>query len=222
LPSHLTIAIDGPVASGKTVVGRAVARRLGIRFLDTGTMYRAFAWATLRRGIDPKDGSALAKLAKTLDMRLEGGSDGQRLLVDGEDTASHLRERDVEQAVSLVAAVSVVRAAMVALQRKVALEGPLVMVGRDIGTVVLKDATLKVFLKASREVRATRRHEEQKTHGKEVNYDEVLAGLALRDKIDTERADSPLRPAEDAVEVDTDSLTVDQVVQRILELLKHR
>ena len=203
-------------------MGHSVARRLSIRFLDTGTMYRAFAWAALQRGIDPKDGKALAKLAQTLDVRLELDGDRQTLLVGGEDAAPHLREPEVEQAVSHVSAVPAVRAAMVALQRKVAQGGPIVMVGRDIGTVVLKDAALKVFLKASREVRATRRYEEQRERGRETNYDEVLAGLALRDKIDTERADSPLRPAEDAVQVDTDSLTVDQVVQRILELLKHR
>jgi cytidylate kinase len=222
LASHLTIAIDGPVASGKSVVGRAVARQLGISFLDTGTMYRAFTWAALRRGIDPKDAATLTKLAKTLDMRLVIDGDRQKLLVDGMDATSHLRDPEVERAVSHVSAVHEVRTAMVALQRDIARDKPIVMVGRDIGTVVLKDATLKVFLKASPEVRARRRYDEQKEGGKSVSYQEVLAGLVKRDTIDTERTDSPLRPARDAVQIETDPLTVDGVVQKILELLKRR
>jgi cytidylate kinase len=222
LPNHLTIAIDGPVASGKTVVGQAVARQLGIRFLDTGTMYRAFTWAALGRGIDHKDTLALTKLARDLDVRLVLEGDRQALLVDGKDATPHLREPEVERAVSHVSAVRAVRTAMVSLQRKVARDGPIVMVGRDIGTVVLKDAALKVFLKASPDVRAKRRYNELQESFNQLTYEEVLASLVQRDKIDTERADSPLRPAEDAIQVDTDPLTVGQVVEKILELAKQR
>ena len=213
--SELRIAIDGPVASGKTAVGRAVAARLGLRFLDTGAMYRAVTWVAIQRGTGLDDQDSLTALAESMDMRLVAGDAGDRLIVDGRDITDYLRVRDVERGVSLVSAVSGVRTALVDQQRVVAGQGSIVMVGRDIGTVVLPDADVKVFLQASVGVRAKRRYDELRSQGKSPDYQHVTDDLARRDKIDTERADSPLRPAPDAVLLDTDDLTVDEVVQRI-------
>lgn len=206
------IAIDGPVASGKTVVGRAVAGRLGYRFLDTGSMYRAVTWTAIRRGVDLDDHTALAFLARSVDMRLEAGD---RLIVDGEDATDHLRDDDVERAVSPVSAVPGVRTALVSQQRAVADRGPIVMVGRDIGTAVLPDAQIKVFLQASSEVRARRRHNQNRDRDGSISYERVSDDLARRDKIDSGRAMSPLRPAPDAIVIDTAAMTVDQVIDQV-------
>ena len=213
-----SIAIDGPVASGKTAVGRLAAGRLGFRFLDTGAMYRAVTWVAIRREIGLEDAEALTRLAGTIEIRLVPSEAGDRLVVDGEDVTDHLRDQDVERAVSQVSAVSGVRTAMVSQQRAVARQGPIVMVGRDIGTVVLPDADVKVFLEASVDVRAKRRYDELRSQGKSPEYQDVVDDLASRDKIDSERADSPLMPASDAVRLDTDDLTVDEVVERILTM----
>ena len=212
-PTPRAIAIDGPVASGKTVVGKAVAGRLGYRFLDTGTMYRAVTWTAIRRGVDFADFKALASLADSVAMRLEAGD---RLTVDGEDVTDHLRDHDVERAVSsVVSAVPGVRTALVSQQRAVADRGPIVMVGRDIGTTVLPDAPVKIFLQASAEVRARRRYDQIHEEGGSIRYDRVVSDLAHRDKIDSERAVSPLRPAPDAIVIDTDDMTVEQVIERL-------
>ena len=213
-----SIAIDGPVASGKTAVGRLAAGRLGFRFLDTGAMYRAVTWVAIRREIGLEDAEALTRLAGSIEIRLVPSEARDRLVVDGEDVTDHLRDQDVERAVSQVSAVSGVRTAMVSQQRAVARQGPIVMVGRDIGTVVLPDAGVKVFLEASVDVRAKRRYDELRSQGKSPDYQDVVDDLASRDKIDSERADSPLMPASDAVRLDTDDLTVDEVVERILTM----
>lgn len=220
MPPITSIAIDGPVASGKTAVGRAVAGRLGLRFLDTGAMYRAVTWAAVQRGTGLDDPNALTELAESIEMLLVADEAGDRLLVDGEDVTDHLRDRDVERGVSLVSAVSGVRTAMVSQQRSVARQGPIVMVGRDIGTVVLPDADVKVFLEASVDVRAGRRYHEMRSQVKSPDYQDVVDDLTSRDKIDSERADSPLAPASDAVRLHTDDLTVDQVVERILTMAR--
>lgn len=222
MSKSLTIAIDGPAASGKSVVGSQMAKRLGVRFLDTGMMYRAFTWSALQAGIDRSDEKALAVLAKSMSMQSETRDGKDVLLVNGEDATPHVKSREVERAVSYVSAVSAVRRALVALQRQIAAEDSIVMVGRDIGTVVLKDATLKVFLRATVEERARRRYLELKRQGKQVDYEDVEAELARRDKIDSERADSPLQAAEDAVMVDTDHLSIGEVVEEIVELLGDR
>ena len=216
----MKIAIDGPVASGKTVVGRLAAQRLGCRFLDTGIMYRAVTWVALSRGVGLGDDEALAELATSLEMRLVPGEAGDRLLVDGEDVTDFLREPEVDRGVSQVSAVSGVRRALVEQQRAIASEGSIVMLGRDIGTVVLPDADVKVFLKASVEVRARRRYSELQEKGSDISYDQVASDLERRDRIDSERADSPLRPADDAIQIDTDSLSVEDIAERILAELK--
>ena len=216
----LSIAIDGPVASGKTSVGRLLAERLGYRFLDTGIMYRAVTWAAMQRGLDLGDRAALGRLASVLEIRLTSGEGGDRLVVDGLDVTDLLRDHEVERGVSLVAAASGVRSALVEQQRRIAGDGAIVMVGRDIGTVVLHDASAKVFLMASVGVRAHRRHQELRTRGDSIEYQEVVDDLVRRDKIDSERADSPLRAAEDAVQIDTDNLEIEEVVQEILSIVE--
>ena len=209
----LTLAIDGPAASGKSVVGREVARRLGIRFLDTGSMYRAITWAAIQRGVDANCDSKLSSLSRLSSIRLVTQSDEDRLLLDGTDITERLRLPEVDSNVSAVAAVSGVRRALVAQQRVIAADGPIVMCGRDIGTVVLPEADVKVFLTASAEVRAERRAAEmQERH----NLRRVLDELRRRDRIDSERDDSPLSPAEDATIICSDNMTVEEVVLEIL------
>ena len=214
-----SVAIDGPVASGKTTVGRRLARRLGWRFLDTGSMYRAFTWVALSRGVGPNDEAAQSDLASRVRIRVVSGEGGDRLMVDGRDVAGHLWDPDVERNVSLSARVPGVRSALVEQQREIACDGPIVMVGRDIGTVVLPRADVKVFLDASVEVRARRRFDEMVSRGAPAELRRVLDGMMRRDMIDTGRADSPLRAADDAVRIDTDRLTSDEVVERILALV---
>lgn len=210
------------MASGKSAVGQLVARRLGYRFVDTGLMYRAVTWLALDRGVDPHDEAALARLVRSAGIALEPGPpaapEAVRVRVDGTDVTDRLRSAEVGEAVSLVSRVAAVRSAMVALQRKLAQEGRVVMAGRDIGTVVLPDATLKVYLDASPKERIRRRHEELRSMGKDTSLEQVRDELALRDAIDRGRDVSPLRPARNAVVIDTDSLSLDEVAGRILEL----
>ena len=219
MPEPKAIAIDGPAASGKTVVGRRVAQRTGFRFLDTGAMYRAVTWEALQRGLKLEDESALVGLARDLSVQLVPTEGRERLLVDGRDVTGNLRKPEVDHGVSLVAQMPGVRRALVRQQRAIAIEGSIVMAGRDIGTVVLPDAQLKVFLTASVEVRARRRYQELQRIGDPVDYSQVVDELMRRDKIDSERTDSPLRPAKDAVTIDTDDLGVADLAERILHLV---
>ena len=213
----LTLAIDGPAASGKSVVGREVARRLGLRFLDTGTMYRAVTWDAIRTGVSSDDYCELTAMAADADMLLVASGDGDRLLLNGEDITDMLRLPEVDANVSAVSAVSGVRRALVAQQRSIAADCGIVMCGRDIGTVVLPNAGAKIFLTASAEVRAKRRAIETGIDaGQERDLRRVLDDMRRRDKIDSERDDSPLRPADDATIICTDSLTVEDVVLQIL------
>jgi cytidylate kinase len=224
-PSHPTkIALDGPVACGKSAVGNLVARRLGFRFLDTGMMYRAFTWLVLERGIDPEDEEKVNKLAGEVKMEVSAAfsdSDGtSRVSVDGQDATDYLVRPDVEAAVSLVSRLPAVRDAMVRLQREIAESGEIVVAGRDIGTVVMPDAKLKVYLDASRLERARRRYEQARLRGQEITLKSVLDELERRDGIDSARETSPLRVADDAVVLPTDGLNPDQVVERILALAR--
>jgi cytidylate kinase len=221
--SPACIAIDGPVASGKSAVGSRVAHRLGYRFIDTGVMYRALTWLALERKLDLSDEAALSRMAAQAQIALTPGPpdepEAARVLVDGADVTDRLRSPEVGEAVSLVSRVAGVRAAMVALQRRLAAEGGVVMVGRDIGTVVLPDAPLKVYLDASVEERVRRRHDELVAAGLRAAVEDVRRELALRDAIDSGRDVSPLRPAEDATIIHTDHLSLDQVVEQIMELV---
>ena len=221
LPVPLVIAIDGPVASGKTSVGRTLARRLGYRFVDTGLMYRAITWVALERRVPLDDEEALGKLAQAVPIELETpAQDGaSKVLAGGLDVTAHLAGGDVEQGVSLVSRVAAVRRAMVAAQQQMAAGGRVVMVGRDIGTIVLPDAPAKVYLEASLDERVRRRHWEMRDAGRTASAEQVRSGLSRRDELDSRRPESPLRPAAGAVRVATDGLTVDGVVQRILDLV---
>ena len=195
-----------------------VAERLGFRFLDTGLTYRAATLAALRRDIPLDDEAALADLASSMDISLRERDGAQRLLVDGEDVTDSLRGPAIEHGVSLVSKVRGVRTALVAVQRAIAALGPVVMVGRDIGTVVLHDASLKIYLNASIPIRARRRFLEFEAQADGVEYEQVVRELERRDKIDSERLDSPLRPAEDAVQIDTDELTIEDLASKIQTL----
>ena len=207
----ILIAIDGPAGAGKSTVGKAVARRLGLEYLDTGAMYRAVAFAALRRGIPVTDDVAVAELARALELAVS--EDG--VAVDGVDATVDIRSREVTEAVSAVAANTPVREELRARQRQWAdARGGGVIEGRDIGTVVFPDATLKLFVTASPRVRAERRVAEL---GGDV--DDVAASIAERDRRDMSRADGPLRAADGAAVVDTTGLTIDEVVERIIELL---
>ena len=209
------IALDGPVASGKTVVGRELARRLAFRYLDTGVMYRAITWLALRCATPMADEEGLGDLADRHQIRLDDGESDQ-VWVGKHQLGPELRDAPVERQVSLVARVPQVRRALVQQQRALAKEGNIVMVGRDIGTVVLPCADLKVFLSASPEQRARRRWRDLVDRGQHVDFQQVLRETQERDEIDSNRADSPLRPAEDALTLDTGQLTIDQVVEQIL------
>ena len=218
------IAIDGPVASGKTAVGLNLARRLGYRLVDTGMMYRAITWLALQRGISLEDEPALVSLAESANIELEQPDEdgGPTIRVDGEDITPQLRSPEVDRSVSLVSRLSGVRQAMVQLQRALAQEGNLVMLGRDIGSVVLVDAPLKVYLDASAAVRARRRHRETAEAGIDRSEEEILRELEQRDEMDRARHASPLKPAPDAVVIQTDELSLDEVIDRVLEDARER
>ena len=207
----LVIAIDGPAGAGKSTVGRRLARRLGLEYLDTGAMYRAVAYAALRRGIPVSDDVAVAELSRALVLSVD--DDG--VFVDGVDATTEIRSREVTEAVSAVAANTPVREELRSRQRQWADErGGGVIEGRDIGTVVFPDAALKLYVTASPRIRAERRVAEL---GGDV--DDIAVSIAERDRRDMERADGPLRTAEGATVVDTSELTIDEVVEQIVELL---
>jgi cytidylate kinase len=211
----VVVAIDGPAGAGKSTVGRAVAARLGLEYLDTGAMYRAVTFAALRRGLDPADEDDVAELSETLSLDVATGPNGTTVLVDGVDATIEIRGREVTSAVSAVAANSRVRAELVRRQRRwVAEHGGGVVEGRDIGSVVFPDATLKLFVTASPRVRAERRVAEI---GGDVA--DVEASIIARDRKDSTRSDSPLAETSDSVLVDTSEMGVDEVVERILGLL---
>jgi cytidylate kinase len=206
------IAIDGPAASGKTTVGEAVARAIGFAFLDTGLMYRAFTYAALREGIPPSDAGACGALADILDLRAQPGPP-TRILISGDDVTAHLRDPEVELNVSLYSAIPEVRRAMVEQQRSIARDSRFILAGRDIGTVVLPNAPVKLFLTASEEARTRRRGIQEGSNGTQA----ARSDIATRDKIDSARVTSPLRPAADAIIIDTTDLTLDEVVARALD-----
>ena len=222
MTASYAIAIDGPGASGKNTVGLLLAQRLGYRFIDTGAMYRALTWLALQKGLDFENGDELVRLAETTLLRvLPSTQDNPKggLYADGADLSPLLHLPDVDAKVSVLARVPGVRAVMVSMQRRMAAEGSVVMVGRDIGTVVLPDAQVKVYLDASAEERARRRFQELRAGGVDVAYEAVLEDLRRRDALDQGRETSPLRPAPDACIMDTEGLTPAQVVARILEKL---
>ncbi len=216
------IAIDGPAASGKSTVGKLVAERLGYLYFDTGVMYRAVTLACLERGVAISDEVAVTRLAQDvhIDVTRPTVADGRQytVLLDGRDVTWAIRRPEVDASVSPVSAYPGVRAALTAQQRRIGAAGHVVMVGRDIGTVVMPDAELKVYLDAAVEERARRRCREIAARGEPVACEAVLRGMVERDAIDSSRATAPLRAALDAVVLDTTCLSIDEVVQAIMTL----
>jgi len=213
------IAIDGPVAVGKSSVGSLLARRLGYVFFDTGMMYRAFTWKVLNSGISIKDEQKLCQLANTTKfdfVPLQGCYLSP--LIDDEDVSSKLLHPEVEAHVSLASKIAGVRQTLILEQRRLAQRGKIVMAGRDIGTVVLPWAELKIFLTASTEERARRRYKELLERGENSSLEIVLADLKKRDELDIHRTISPLKPAEDAIIIDTENFSLEQVVDKIYTL----
>lgn len=218
-----TIAIDGPAASGKSTIGGLLAERLGYLYFDTGVMYRAVTWVALESGVSIEDEVKVTALAEQLriDVVLPTVDDGRQytVLADGQDITWEIRLPQVDRGVSPVSAYPGVRLALTAQQRRIGLRGRIVMVGRDIGTVVLPDADLKIYLDATMEERADRRYREVVARDGLAVFDEVLASVRRRDEIDSGRECAPLRAAEDAVRIDTTALGVDQVLERVLALV---
>lgn len=220
-----TVAIDGPSAVGKNAVGSLLAKRLGYRFVDTGAMYRALTWKAIQLGIDLTNEETLAKLAAETDINLIPSENDEpyHIIVNGHDVSHDIRSDSVEKGVSLVSKVAGVRQVLVAQQRDLAQNDHVVMVGRDIGTVVLPDADLKIFLSASVGERAHRRHRELVKCGVQSDYESVQASLEMRDRIDSERTVSPLQPALDATVIETDDIDEEHVLAQILDMIKaHR
>jgi cytidylate kinase len=218
------IAIDGPAASGKSTIGLRLAEALGYIFFDTGVMYRAITWLALERGIDVHDEVAVTALAEEtqIDVAPASKSDGRAcdVLVNGRDITPETRTRKVDANVSIVAAYRGVRKALSQQQRRVGQRGKIVMVGRDIGTVVLPEADLKIYLDATAEERARRRYDEIIAQGGKTDYEGILKRVRERDRIDSTRDVAPLRAAEDAVVLDSDQLSADEVFEQILALVK--
>jgi cytidylate kinase len=218
------IAIDGPAASGKSTLAERLASRIGYLYFDTGVMYRAVTLAGLRAGISPSDEKRITELASeiSIDVRPTSQTDGRQydVVVNGEDVTWEIRSEEVDANVSEISAYSGVRQAMTERQREIGKRGDVIMVGRDIGTVVLPEADLKLYLDASVEARARRRYEERQARGEEVDYDEILESMRIRDRIDSSRDVAPLHPADDAVIIDTTVLSIDETTDRALELIE--
>jgi CMP/dCMP kinase len=220
------IAIDGPAASGKSTVGRLLAEKLGYLYLDTGCMYRAVTWAALHHKIDLEAEMAITQLAQTIKIDIlpvQEEQDGRHytVLVDGEDITWQLRSPEVDAHVSLISSYLGVRQQMVARQRAFGQRGTVVMVGRDIGTAVMPDAPLKLFITASAEERARRRTQDRQAQGHNADYEHILADVLRRDHIDSNREHSPLQAATDAVHIDSTNQSPADIVNNILTIIKN-
>jgi len=217
----LLVAIDGPSGTGKSTVSRMVATELGAKYLDTGAMYRVATLWVLRQGIDPTDEEAVAKATAALPLEVSDDPNSTAVLLDGEDVSGEIRGPEVTRNVSAVSAIPAVRTNLVALQRSLAASAVRCVVeGRDIGTVVLPDVPAKIFMTASAEVRARRRYDQDIAAGREADFDTVLADVIRRDELDSNRATSPLKPAEDAFILDTSEMDIEEVVENVLDVVE--
>lgn len=218
------IAIDGPAASGKSTVGRKLSEWLGYLYFDTGVMYRAVTLAALKRNIDIRDEEAITQLSQSvrIDVTLPAIENGRsyEVLLDGEIVTHEIHQPEVDEEVSIVSAYPGVRQALTVQQRRIGSKGRVVMLGRDIGTVVLPEADLKIYLDASVRERARRRYQEYINQGETALLDEIEASMRNRDRIDSTRDIAPLRPADDAVIIDTDELTIDEVLSQLKDLVE--
>ncbi len=223
MTGSLAIAIDGPAGTGKSSVSKGLARALGARYIDTGAMYRIITLHVLRQGVDLSDPDAIATEASDVELSVGHDPDSEHCFLAGEDVSLLIRGDEVTSAVSAVSAVPAVRQRLVRLQRELAAEdGTVVVEGRDIGTVVLPDADVKFFLTASAETRARRRNDQNIASGLGDDYEAVLADVQRRDHLDSTRAVSPLRPAEDAIVVDTSDMTEAEVVAHLVRVVEER
>jgi cytidylate kinase len=217
------IAIDGPSASGKSTLAKRIADELEYLYFDTGIMYRAITWLAQQQLIDPRDERAITILAEQaqIDVRPPSNNDGRSydVKVDEQDITWEIRQPQVEASVSIVSAYAGVRQALTRQQRRIAMRGKVVMVGRDIGTVVLPEADLKIYLDASVEERARRRYQELQQRGEVISFDDLLASMRMRDRIDSTREIAPLRPAADAFILNSDGLNIDQVVDTVRRII---
>lgn len=220
---HYSIAIDGPSGAGKSTLAKRLAQELGFLYVDTGAIYRTVGLAARRRGIDPSDRAAVVRMLPELDIAIGYGEDGlQHMVLDGEDVTQAIRENEISVYASKVSAFPEVRAFLLEMQRRAAREHDVIMDGRDIGTVVLPQADLKIFLTAAPEARARRRCRELQARGERADLEQVLKEVVERDRRDEERAVSPLIQAADAVLADTTELDFEQSFQMLLEMIRAR
>jgi cytidylate kinase len=216
------IAIDGPSGAGKSTLGRMIARELNLLYIDTGAMYRAVALAVMESGVSAADKEAVARVAERAEINLAGDPDSLRVTLDGRDISDKIRTEEVSHAASVISVIPEVRRALVHRQREMGRRGSVVLDGRDIGTVVFPDADIKFFLTAAPEERAARRYEEDRLRERDVTFEETLADINTRDQRDSTRADSPLAIAEDSVVIDSTELSIEEVFERMMEVIRQR
>jgi len=215
----LIIAIDGPAASGKSTTAQLLAKKLGYLYIDTGAMYRACALKAKKLGIDINDEESIRNLLAFIDIKIENDNSKNRILLDGEDVSEDIRADDISSLASAISAIPAVRYKMVELQRKMGEKGSVILDGRDIGTFVFPDAEVKFFLTASPEIRAKRRWLELQQKGIDKNFSEVLDDLVKRDNNDSQRALAPLKKAEDAIEIDTSNMTIEEQTETLYKII---
>lgn len=220
---HYAVAVDGPSGAGKSTLAKAIAAKLGILYVDTGAIYRTIGYAVKRRGIEPRDEAAVRAILPELEIGMRYEADGeQHMLLNGQDVTREIRLPEISMYASAVSALPAVRAFLLEMQRDLARKHSVIMDGRDIGTVVLPQAEVKIFLTASPETRAMRRFKELQEKGAPDTYEAVLADLKQRDYNDSHRTVAPLKPAEDSVLVDTSALTLPQSVEKVIEVIKEK
>jgi CMP/dCMP kinase len=218
----MIIAIDGPSGAGKSTLGRMIARELGYLYIDTGAMYRAVAFAAIESNVSLNDAAAVAQLAASVDIKLEGDPDSLRVSLGGRDISDQIRTEEVSHASSVISTIPEVRRTLVGRQRKMGAHGRVVLDGRDIGTVVFPNADIKFFLTARPAERAARRFKEERLRERDVTFEETLTDIATRDERDSTREDSPLAIAENAVVIDSTDLSVEEVAGRMLSVIRER
>ncbi|HEX8143289.1 MAG TPA: (d)CMP kinase [Pyrinomonadaceae bacterium] len=219
---QMIIAIDGPSGAGKSTLGRMIARELNMLYIDTGAMYRAVAFAVIESGVSTADKEAVARVAESAEINLAGDPDSLRVTLNGLDISDEIRTEQVSHTASVISVIGEVRRALVGRQREMGRRGSVVLDGRDIGTVVFPEADIKFFLTAAPEERATRRYEEDRLKKQDVTFEETLADINTRDQRDSTRADSPLAIAEDAVVIDSTELSIEDVFERMMEVIRQR
>jgi cytidylate kinase len=218
----MIIALDGPSGAGKSTLGRMIARELSLLYLDTGAMYRAAALAVIEAGVSLTDKKAIAEVVARADINLEGDPDSLQVRLSGRDVSEEIRTEEVSHSSSVISTIPEVRRILVNHQREMGRRGGVVLDGRDIGTVVFPQADIKFFLTAAPEARAQRRYEEDRLKERDATFEDTLADINARDRRDSTRDDSPLRIAEDAIVIDSTELSIDEVFERMLEVIRER